>query len=978
MADDGAPAPRTELRLAVMMSGGVSLCVWMGGASLEIDRLRHGEGIYGALAELTDVEPVVDIVAGTSAGGLNGVLLAAATAWESDLNGLRDTWLGVADFGSLLREPTGTAPRSMLRGEDYFVPKVAEALKAIRKNGPTSNGGRARPRIHAVVTTTLTEAVNHRHVDDSGAVHDRPTQLGLFHFRQDATPVTPGSVQDAAQRLAAGEIVLDPPLVDFGLPWEPEPVAVDRLARAARSSASFPFAFEPSFVDVDLKGGDRVAGGAANLAWIADFDVSRFTMDGGLLDNVPLDLVLNLISTQPEVGPVRRAVLFVEPLAGPQPADRPHDREGDEPSLLDVTKTTLLAPASDRVSTVLENLDARTHRTTSLRDVRLRLFGTDEPSEPFRPVATLIPIAEIMSEAAHRLSDVLDAARQDAGRRHGAKEGQAPQRHTILISHIRQNLLTTQDLLRRAQRILGEVDDLATARATVSDALVETERSVRFVQLAAAKTADGGSKGGQPDVAATRALMASDDVAAMVGGLLERARVASAAGMTALVALARVDDTADPPTVSAGQVEGVPTAVALHALRSEVAAVTALARVAAEAVGAAEVDAAAWWRALCDLDALQSIVTDGRTHNPQRIERYDVTATARCVLGRQRPPSEKLTGVQLMHFGAFYAPSWRQNDWIWGRLDGSLQLLDLMAEPTRLLGMSDAPTIATVIADALVPEVESKRHIAFVDELIAALHAVSDASEPAALLDARREFVDLVAAEVHAAILAEELPRLRRLAQSDLDAHSNDSHLYQACVAAIEDYERRPSDRAALVEAWNDCRLADARLTGMSGQAEIGSQRFAEVTTRAAGVTLDLLAGDRQPPLVGTTVSVLRWIVRFAHFLTTPAASSGPLVLVIGAVIYVTTLLGLAAATGRLSIVWAVPGLVTWVGVLVGAVLKRRMTIFAGALVLLAVTIGLGIAYHFHIDVWLIIGGAIAAGAASVAATFASATAPQP
>jgi hypothetical protein len=45
---------------------------------------------------------------------------------------------------------------------------------------------------------------------------------------------------------------------------------------------------------------------------------------------------------------------------------------------------------------------------------------------------------------------------------------------------------------------------------------------------------------------------------------------------------------------------------------------------------------------------------------------------------------DRLTGIQLHHFGAFYRQSWRINDWLQGRMDGALQLVRLLLSPERL------------------------------------------------------------------------------------------------------------------------------------------------------------------------------------------------------------------------------------------------------------------------------------------------------
>jgi hypothetical protein len=43
---------RQELRIALVMTGGVSLCVWMGGVARELDRLLRRDSSYGVLPRL--------------------------------------------------------------------------------------------------------------------------------------------------------------------------------------------------------------------------------------------------------------------------------------------------------------------------------------------------------------------------------------------------------------------------------------------------------------------------------------------------------------------------------------------------------------------------------------------------------------------------------------------------------------------------------------------------------------------------------------------------------------------------------------------------------------------------------------------------------------------------------------------------------------------------------------------------------------
>ena len=88
------------------MTGGVSLAIWMGGIAAEIDQLvrardaaQEDHPSRGSIEELLDLagyEPRVDVVSGTSAGGVNGALLAAGSGAAQSLDGLRNLSVDVA------------------------------------------------------------------------------------------------------------------------------------------------------------------------------------------------------------------------------------------------------------------------------------------------------------------------------------------------------------------------------------------------------------------------------------------------------------------------------------------------------------------------------------------------------------------------------------------------------------------------------------------------------------------------------------------------------------------------------------------------------------------------------------------------------------------------------------------------------------------------------------------------------------------
>ena len=128
-----AAVPREEVRCAVVLNGGVSLAVWMGGVALELDRLvkaraRHVR-IYEQLLQLTGCSARVDIVSGTSAGGVNGAALALAQVNRlADIAQLRQVWAEQGRIEVLLRQPVSGSPASLLKGDEHFLPELNAAM----------------------------------------------------------------------------------------------------------------------------------------------------------------------------------------------------------------------------------------------------------------------------------------------------------------------------------------------------------------------------------------------------------------------------------------------------------------------------------------------------------------------------------------------------------------------------------------------------------------------------------------------------------------------------------------------------------------------------------------------------------------------------------------------------------------------------------------------------------------------------------
>jgi patatin-related protein len=131
---DGDPQI-VELRIALVLYGGVSLAVYMHGITKELQSLLSASRAFEtALARAGDRQPTadglllksgtewtyfdqlvqlwragvpvsatVDVIAGTSAGGINGICLAKAIVCNTSQNELTRLWMDKGDIGHLLR-----------------------------------------------------------------------------------------------------------------------------------------------------------------------------------------------------------------------------------------------------------------------------------------------------------------------------------------------------------------------------------------------------------------------------------------------------------------------------------------------------------------------------------------------------------------------------------------------------------------------------------------------------------------------------------------------------------------------------------------------------------------------------------------------------------------------------------------------------------------------------------------------------------
>ncbi len=85
--NNNKPEPKNEIRIGLVLYGGVSLAIYIYGVVLEFLRVVRAwdleDNDYSKILRKADSKIVVDIISGTSAGGINGVLLAKALSRAS-------------------------------------------------------------------------------------------------------------------------------------------------------------------------------------------------------------------------------------------------------------------------------------------------------------------------------------------------------------------------------------------------------------------------------------------------------------------------------------------------------------------------------------------------------------------------------------------------------------------------------------------------------------------------------------------------------------------------------------------------------------------------------------------------------------------------------------------------------------------------------------------------------------------------------
>jgi patatin-related protein len=331
-----------ELRLAIVCYGGVSLAIYMHGVTKEIHKLvlasaalesdpssnpfdadttehvywnlleRIAASRLGGQAAGARIRVVVDIITGTSAGGINGIFLAKAISGNRPQDGLRKLWFEKGDIAQLLEWPTWIpwAPRFLAMAVARRKPPLRGgamsrwlygALKDM--NGKTVLPGAASllPDDHVLdLFVPITDFHGYEReipLYDPRFVRDR-THRHVMHFRHQQPPT-----KQAESHFTEGydHVLAFSARATSSFPGAFPPVSFGDYAKALKVDVADAFKVEPFFPLYGLTGADPAK--------------TQF-IDGGVLDNFPFGPAIAAIGAKPAATEVDRRLLFIEPDPG--------------------------------------------------------------------------------------------------------------------------------------------------------------------------------------------------------------------------------------------------------------------------------------------------------------------------------------------------------------------------------------------------------------------------------------------------------------------------------------------------------------------------------------------------------------------------------------------------------------------------------------------------------------------------------------
>lgn len=708
-----------ELRLALVCYGGISLAVYMHGITKEIWHLARASHAYHAgddpvggtamvyhalLAEIEErgdlrLRVLADIIAGASAGGINGVFLAQAIATGQSLDPLTDLWLTSADVEALIDPAAAPASRFakvwalpiawMAAGRSAeAVDDLDEAATRDEVRAKLSHFVRSRwfepPFGGATFTGLLLDALTAMAGSERGPrLLPAGQPLDLF--------VTVTDFAGHPERLALNsppEVVETEHRIVIG--FSDGGAAAGTLASmpdlvfAARATSSFPGAFPPFSVgELDRVLADRAIDWPGRQAFLARAlprhaaagQAERAVLiDGSVLANAPFRPAIDALRERPARRQIDRRFVYIDPSPGMKFRLSAHQ---GTPGFFQ----TILGALSElpRQQPIRDNLDTLADRSRRVE----RLAAIVEAIRP--AVETQVDLLFGRTLFLHRPTQ-----KRLATWRRRAQGAAAAQAGYGFVAYGHLKLAGVVDLLARiAEGVAGERPDPAQRRAEAIRAVApgdagddvaiaflrrfDTGYRIRRLRLLARRlgeleeSRDPGSLGSMRDA-----------IYESLAAYLDAQRSEPHARLAGAAKAMRPDATTF--------LEGLAASLDLPRLDAE-----ADARLAAALAGFdrdARRPLILAYLGFPFFDAATLPLLQGEGLDEFDVIRVDRIAPDDAVAIRSGGAEATLKGIQFSNFGAFFSRAYRENDYLWGRLHGAERLIDIvvstMPSPGRL------------------------------------------------------------------------------------------------------------------------------------------------------------------------------------------------------------------------------------------------------------------------------------------------------
>ncbi|KTE02644.1 patatin [Sphingopyxis sp. H038] len=718
-----------ELRFALICYGGISLAVYMHGITKEVWRLaaasrafHDGASLSGAgkvygelLAEIAArsnvrLRVLADIVAGASAGGINGIFLARALATGQSLDPLTDLWLDGADVDRLIdpdARPLSAATKFwavpiagwMMKKRGNAIDRTVGAGAQDEVRVKLSRFVRARwfepPFGGETFTNLLLDAFDAMDAGPRGPVlvpGGQPVDLfvSVTDFAGHSVPLalnSPPRVTEDEHRLML-HFRKDS---QFGKRLDDVP----GLAAAARATASFPGAFPP----FTLRELDRVlekrkiawpgreafvhaqlpAGGEGDPA-------DRVLIDGSVLANAPFRPAIAALKQRPARREIDRRFVYIDPKPDYRSISfgKPGEQVAGEAARLPGFMATILGALSEipREQPIRENVEAIEGMSRRIR--RMQHIVDAMKVEVEEQVAALFGTTFFLdTPTVARLEKWRAKAQDQASARAGF--AYAPYGHLKLSA------------------VVEEMASLIDRLLPPEGAVHQVNRRLALWEEARARGLDriSGKKGAGASSDAVVFFRTHD-----LGFRIRRLRFLARELDTAVEA---TRDGRDP--VCEDMREAIFTALGLYLDRQGDSWLADL-DLPADAGPGDWIDAIAARRDLRTVDGeADALIAAGLAAMPKNDRRtlllaylgypfYDI-ATLPLLQGEgfdefdpikidRISPSDAtairtggaaamLKGVEFNSFGAFFSRAYRENDYLWGRLHGADRLIDIVA-----------------------------------------------------------------------------------------------------------------------------------------------------------------------------------------------------------------------------------------------------------------------------------------------------------